>query len=92
MASKCARRSTFDLLPDEAQEDNLWVIGELSGGSRTQADILSELNDRLALKGIAPISASAFNRRAIKLRAVQARLNEARRIVSTLPQPWLSGG
>jgi hypothetical protein len=80
MAGTRNRLSSIDLVPEDAQDDIVWAIGELNQRQRTQADILFELNDRLATKGVDPISSSAFNRKAMKLRAVQIRLDEARHI------------
>ncbi|SFD78044.1 Protein of unknown function [Bosea sp. CRIB-10] len=80
MAGIRNRLSSLDLVPEDAQDDIVWAIGELNQRQRTQADILFELNDRLVTKGVDPISSSAFNRKAVKLRAVQIRLDEARHI------------
>lgn len=80
MAGTKLRLSSIDLVPEHAQDDIVWAIGELNQRLRTQADILFELNDRLATKGVEAISASAFNRKALKLRAAQIRLDEARHI------------
>ena len=76
--------TSLDLLPEEAREDVVWAVAELNGRSRTQADILIDFNDRLARKGIDPISRSAFNRASIRLAAMSTRLNEARRIFEGL--------
>lgn len=78
------RLSSMDLIPEEGQEDITWAVGELNKGTRTQRDILFELNDRLDAKGIDPISPSAFNRKSTKLAAMSNRLNEARHIFSGL--------
>lgn len=59
------RLHSIDLLPAEADAEIHWANGELAARRRTQADILFELNDRLAVVGCGPISASAFNRYAI---------------------------
>ncbi|MFC5393142.1 phage protein Gp27 family protein [Bosea vestrisii] len=80
MAGSKNRLSSLDLVPEDAQDDIVWAIGELNQRTRTQAEILLDLNARLALKGVEPISSSAFNRKAVKLRAVQIRLDEARYI------------
>lgn len=72
--------SSLDLLPEEAEEDLVWALGELNARKRTQAEILNEFNERLAAKGLAKISKSAFNRRATKL-ARRARQLEERRYV-----------
>jgi len=74
------RLSSLDLLPDEAQDDLIWALSQLNERRRSQADILFELNDRLAVKGIDPISSSAFSRRAVRL-AKRARQLEERRFV-----------
>lgn len=46
MAEKRGQLSSLDLLPDEAQDDLVWAIGELNRRQRTQTDILFEFNDR----------------------------------------------
>ncbi|MBB4018220.1 hypothetical protein GGR16_003254 [Chelatococcus caeni] len=56
----------LDRVPAEGHGDALWALGELSERRRTSADILFELNDRLAAKGIAPVLRSTFNRVAIR--------------------------
>lgn len=80
MAGTKNRLSSIDLVPEHAQDDIVWAIGELNQRQRTQQEILFDLNLRLATKGVEPISSSAFNRKALKLRAVQIRLDEARHI------------
>jgi hypothetical protein len=72
------RLSSLDLAPDEAQDDIFWAMGELNKRQRTQADILFELNDRLAVKGVDAISKSAFNRKAMRVASAAARLAERR--------------
>lgn len=74
--------SSMDLIPEEGQEDIVWAVGELNKREKTQVEILFELNDRLAAKGIDPISKSAFNRRSVKLAALTHRLDEARYLFS----------
>lgn len=78
------RLSTMDLVPEDGQDDVQWALGELNNRQRTAADILVELNERLEVKGIDPISKSAFNRRSVKLAAMSNRLNEARHIFEGL--------
>jgi len=80
MAGTKNRLSSLDLVPEHAQDDIVWAIGELNQRQRTQIEILAELNERLAAKEVEPISWQAFNRKALKLRAVQIRLDEARYI------------
>lgn len=72
--------SSLDLLPEDAQDDVVWALGQLNERRRTQADILFELNDRLEVKGVDPISRSAFNRRAMKLAKRAAQLEERRHV------------
>jgi len=59
-------------------------MGELNQRRRTQADILFELNDRLKVKGVDPISKSAFNRRAVRVAAAASRLAERRALFEGL--------
>ncbi|MFT4099116.1 MAG: DUF3486 family protein [Rhodoblastus sp.] len=72
------RLSSLDLLPEDAQDDVVWAMGELNRRDRTQADILLELNDRLQAKGFEPISKSAFNRKAVRIAAISSRIAESR--------------
>lgn len=79
MAGRAAERrvlGSLDLLPEECQDDVVWALGELNQRKRTQADILFELNDRLAVKGQGPISPSAFSRRSVRLKRRADRLSE----------------
>lgn len=80
------RLSSLDLLPEEAQDDLVWALGELNQRQRTQADILFELNDRLEAKGIEPISRSAFNRRATRLARRTAQLEERRYVYAGIAE------
>lgn len=68
--------SSIDLLPEECQDDVVWALAELNGRSRTQADILLELNDRLAVKGQGPITKSSFSRRSVRLKRRRDRIEE----------------
>jgi hypothetical protein len=78
------RLSSMDQVPEEAQEDIVWAVGELNRRERTAEEIRIELNDRLAEKDVDPISKSAFNRKSVKLAAMSHRLNEARHIFQGL--------
>ncbi len=78
------RLSSLDLAPDEAQDDIVWAMGELNKRQRTQADILFELNDRLAVKGCGAISKSAFNRKAVRVASAASRLAERRALFEGL--------
>lgn len=70
------RLSSLDLLPEEAQDDLIWALGELNQRRRSQADILFELNERLEGKGLETISRSAFNRRSMRLARRARQLEE----------------
>ena len=76
--------SSIDELPDEAQDDIVWACGELNQRLRTQADILERLNNRLLIKGLGPISRSAFNRFSMKRAMAARRVHEARGIFAGL--------
>lgn len=78
------RLSSLDLLPVEAEDDIAWAMAELNQRKRTQADILFELNDRLAVKGCDALSKSAFNRRAVRVAMVAARVAESRALFAGL--------
>lgn len=80
------RLSSIEQLPEDAQDDIVWAIGQLNERSRTQADILFELNDRLAVKGIDPISRSAFNRRAMRLAKRAMQLEERRHVYAGIAE------
>jgi hypothetical protein len=80
------RLSSLDQLPEEAQDDLIWAISQLNARKRTQADILFELNDRLEVKGIEPISRSAFNRRATRLAKRTMQLEERRFIYAGIAE------
>lgn len=80
------RLSSIDLLPPEAEADVQWAIDEIEQGKRLQIDIHQEFNARLADRGIAPISHSAFSRYALRKRRAFARLREVREISRSLTQ------
>lgn len=84
MAEKRGQLSSLDLLPDEAQDDLVWAIGELNKRQRTQADILFEFNDRLAVKGIDQISRSAFNRASVRLASRASKIEERRKVYAAI--------
>jgi hypothetical protein len=80
------RLSSIDLLPDEALTDIQWAMEELKNRDRLQKDIHEEFNSRLADRGIAPISKSAFNRHSIKLAGIARRIEETREITAVLTE------
>ncbi|AEQ50764.1 DUF3486 family protein [Pelagibacterium halotolerans] len=78
--------SSLDLLPEEAREDVLWAMAELNKMERFQSDILDDFNERLASKGLGPISKSAFNRRAVRLKNWTQKLEERRHLYSGIAE------
>ena len=76
MAAERRVLSSLEQLPEECQDDVVWALARLNERERTQADILFELNDRLAVKGYGPISKSAFSRRSVRLKRRADRLAE----------------
>lgn len=72
------RLDSIDLLPEECRDDIVWALQELHARKRSQADILFEFNDRIAVKGAPSVSKSAFNRRAMRLAASTRRMDEVR--------------
>lgn len=80
------RLSSLDTLPEEAQDDLIWALGQLNERRRPQIDILHELNERLDVKGIDPISRSAFNRRAMRLARRTAQLEERRHVYAGIAE------
>ena len=76
MATQRRVLDSLDQLPEECQDDVVWALARLNERARSQADILFELNDRLAVKGHGPISKSAFSRRSVRLKRRADRLAE----------------
>ncbi|WP_020185936.1 phage protein Gp27 family protein [Methylopila sp. 73B] len=76
------RLSSLDLVPEHAQDDIVWAVREMNKRTRTNADILFELNDKLAVKGVPPISSSAFGRKAVRLKALRQRMETAREVLA----------
>jgi hypothetical protein len=86
------RLSSIDILPVAAEEDVVWAFGELRARKKTQEEILESFNLRLTLKGLKPISKSAFNRSAIRTARMAHRLGEVREIARTLSSKFEDGG
>lgn len=80
------RLDSLEMLPDEAQDDVVWAVSQLNERRRTTADILFELNDRLEVKGIDPISKSAFYRRSARLTKRAMQLEERRYIYAGIAE------
>lgn len=85
------RLSSLDLLPQEAEEDVTWAFGQLRSRKMTQEDIREALNLRLRMKGLEPISSSAFNRAAIRTARMAHRLGEVREMASALANKFEDG-
>lgn len=78
------RLSTIDLLPDEAEADVVWALEQLRANKLPQTAILAEFNERLADRGIPPVSKSAWSRFAVR-KAIQFRkLDEVQRMSAEL--------
>ena len=84
MAEGRGRLSSIDLMPEEGQEDIQWAMEQLNARAMTQAEILSQLNGRLADKALPLISKSAFNRRSMRVAAMNARYSERTAIVKAM--------
>lgn len=78
------RLSSIDLLPDEAEPDVIWALEKLRERKLPQTAILAEFNERLADRGIEPVSKSAWSRFAVR-KAIQFRkLDEVQRMSAEL--------
>lgn len=86
-----SRLSSIDLLPPEAEEDIKWAKDELRAKKRLQQDILFDLNHRLILKNIKPISSSAFSRAFLRMQAAIARFEETREIAAVVAEKLEAG-
>ncbi|WP_432769795.1 MAG: DUF3486 family protein [Sphingopyxis sp.] len=82
------RLSSIDMLPDEAEPDIVWALEQLRVREMPSKMILGEFNARLADRGIAPVSKSAWGRYSIRKALQFRKLDEVQRIsgelVSTL--------
>ncbi len=78
------RLSSIDLLPEEAEEDIKWAYEQLKKRKRPQTEILDQLNLKLKIKNLPPISKSAFSRASIRMMAMATRLDETREIAGVL--------
>ena len=74
------RLSSIDLLPDDAEPDILWALEALRERKQPQATILADFNGRLADRGIAGVSKSAFSRWSVRKAIQFRRLDEVRAI------------
>jgi hypothetical protein len=78
------RLSSIDMLPEDAEPDVVWALECLRERSMPANAILEEFNKRLADRGIAKISKSAWSRYAVR-KAIQFRkLDEVQRMSGEL--------
>jgi hypothetical protein len=76
------RLSSLDLLPEDAEADIVWALEQLRERTMPQIAILDEFNARLADRGIAKVSKSAFSRWSLRKARQFQRLDEVRAITS----------
>jgi hypothetical protein len=86
------RLSSIDLLPEEAEPDVVWALEALRERSMPQNAILDEFNKRLADRGIAKVSKSAWSRYAVRKAIQFRRLDEVQRMSAELVQSLGTGG
>lgn len=86
------RLSSIDLLPEEASDIVVWASRELAARERTQVDIFAEFKVKLiALQGEQGLAFdipafSSFNRFSIRQAVLARRLEETRKIASSLAE------
>lgn len=78
------RLSSIDMLPDAAEPDIVWALDQLQKRDKPQTAILNEFNGRLADRGVASVSKSAFSRWAIRKSIQLRRLMEVRTITADI--------
>jgi hypothetical protein len=83
---KRGRLSSIDLLPDEARPHVIAAMAALKERQRSQDEIRDELNTHLLALGCAPISKSAFNRKALWLAGYGEQLTQAREVAAILAE------
>ncbi|QNG47411.1 DUF3486 family protein [Sphingobium yanoikuyae] len=76
--------SSLDQLPEEADADLAWAIEQLRDRTMPQTAIVGEFNKRLADRGIAGVSKSAFSRWAVRKSIQFRKLDEVRHITSEI--------
>lgn len=82
------RLSSIDMLPEECEPDIVWALEQLRLREKPAKMILVEFNARLADRGVAPVSKSAWGRysvrKAVQFRKLDESQRMARELVSTL--------
>ncbi|MGQ3101029.1 MAG: phage protein Gp27 family protein [Sphingopyxis solisilvae] len=74
------RLSSIDMLPEEAEPDIIWALEQLRERSMPSKMIREEFNARLADRGIAPVSKSAWGRYSVRKAHQFRKLDEVQRI------------
>jgi hypothetical protein len=83
MIAKRGRKSSIDLLPEEAWPHVKAALTQLADNKRTAESIREELNLRLAdIPNCSPISSSAFNRKSLQLAKIGADISRAREMAA----------
>lgn len=80
------RLSSLDLLPQEAEADYAWALGQLAKRERTQEAIRDELNLRLLAIGLDPVSKSAFNRKAMSFALMARQIEQTREMAGIMAE------
>lgn len=78
------RLSSIDLLPEDAEADIVWALEQLRERTMPQNAILDEFNARLADRGVAKVSKSAFSRWSVRKALQFRRLDEVRAITGDI--------
>lgn len=86
------RLSSIDLLPDDAEAEIVWALEQLRDRTMPQIAILDEFNARLADRGIAKVSKSAFSRWSVRKALQFRRLDEVRAITADVVAGLGTGG
>lgn len=78
------RLSSIEMLPEDAGPDIIWALDQLNERRLPQNTILMEFNERLADKGIAPISKSAWSRYSVRKAIEYRKMAESRLMAAEL--------
>ncbi len=78
------RLSSFDMLPEEAEEHIAWANRQLRDRAMPQVEILKQFNARIADLGCKPISKGAFSRYSIRVAIETRKLEASRRITDAV--------
>lgn len=78
------RLGSIDVLPEECEPDVVWALEQLRERKMPQNAILQQFNARLADRGIAGVSKSAWGRYAVRKAIQFRRLDEVQRMSGEL--------